>query len=263
LANPWVENIVSSSSVLELLISDTISRPLLNLSDPSTPYTGCVIAISGLNPSLVKGTSKDDGTCSSVFTADCLTEIRSTIYNVASAYSGTPAGSAEHLNCNSLLSAVSLNSTSKCDPHLITEYIGSQFLPNNFTGYPDSACPTVNVGDSNATIGHRAFFSWGDIEETGPDNYTIYDKTVTSHVPVFVATWLKDVSNGTSSVSSSGGGGWADTQIMCIPANDTQPGSRNLTEAQKTQTGAAGKIYGMGMKIFGVVGLTVLFGVLV
>jgi len=43
---------------------------------------------------------------------------------------------------------------------------------------------------------------------------------------------------------------------MCIPANETQPGSRNITEAEKTQKSAAGKHnLGVGMPI--AVGLSV------
>jgi hypothetical protein len=239
-------------------------RPLLNLLDPSIPYTGCVIAVSGLNLSLVKDTSKDDGTCSSVFGAACLSEIRATIYNVASSYSGTPAGSADGFDCNQLLNEVSLNSSSSCNPYLFNEYIGTQFLPNNFTGYPKPACPIANPGDSNVTDGHRPFFSWGSsIEEQTPDNYTIYDKVVTSHIPVFVATWLKATSNN-SSTGVPSTGGWADTQIMCIPANETQPGSRNITEVEKAQSsGAARNVIGIGMKVLGVVGSAVLFGLVV
>jgi hypothetical protein len=240
----------------------TSCRPLQNLSDPSIPYTGCVITITELNSSRVKDTSKDTGNCSTVFGGDCLEEIRNSIQGAASSYSGTPAGSASNFECSNIFDILTFaqNKDSKCSANLFTETIATQFLPNNFTGDPKPICPITNPGDSNSTDGHRAFFGWGALAETKPDNYTIYDIAVTSHMPVFVATWLKNASNTAGSYTLTPGSGWADTQIMCIPANETQPGSRNFTEAQSTQTGAAEKISGMGVWAFGVASLTVLFG---
>jgi hypothetical protein len=232
-----------------------------NLSDPSTLYTGCVIAIAQLNSAIAKDTSKDNGNCSVVFGDDCLAEIRNSIQDAASSYSETPAGSANSFECSNIFDGITFaqNSSSKCSANLFAEVISSQFLPNNFTGYPNPVCPITNPGDSNVTDGHRSFFSWGS-PETQPDNHTIYDMAVTSHVPVFVATWLKNASNATGLQELTPGSGWADTQIMCIPANETQPGSRNFTEAESTQTGAAVKVNGLGMGVLGVFGLTVLFG---
>ena len=133
-------------------------------------------------------------------------------------------------------------------------------------------CPITNPGDSNTMSGHRAFFGWAGAE-TQPDNFSLYDMAVTSHVPLFVATWLKSTGNTTAGPS---GVGWADTQILCIPANQTQPGSRSVAGTQTAQTsqtsqtpqtthkGTAVKIGGMGnVGVFGGVGLTILFGLFV
>ena len=187
--------------------------------------------------------------------------IRKSIQDAASSYSGTPAGSASNFECSNIFDILAFNQDkdSKCGANLFAETISAQFLPNNFTGNPNPVCPITNPGDSNSTDGYRAFFGWGAQAETKLDNYTIYDMAITSHMPVFVATWLKNASNATGSYSLTPGSGWADTQIMCIPANETQPGSRNSTEAQ---AGAAEKISGIGVWVFGVAGLTVLFGLI-
>lgn len=163
-----------------------------------------------------------------------------------------------------MLNRVTLNSSSSCDPGLFTEYVGSQFLPNNLTGPLYPQCPIANPADSNSTDGYRAFFGFGSsIGDQDIDNFTIYDQVITSHLPVFVTMWLKSTSNASTTGELLTPGGWADTQVMCIPANQTQPGSRNFTEAEKTQAGAAGKVTGAGMGMIGVVSLTVLFGLFV
>ena len=185
------------------------------------------------------------------------------INNTASSYSGTAAGSVDGFDCFQLLNGISSNSSSKCDSSLLAETFSTQFLPNNFTGLNRTgACPLVNPGDSNSTDGHRSFFSFGtSIGSQATDNFTIYDQVITSYLPVFVAMWLKSTSNSSSSTGETfSPGAWADTQIMCISANDTQPGSRNFTEAQSTQN-AGGKVT-VGTGLVGIVGLAVLLGLI-
>jgi hypothetical protein len=57
----------------------------------------------------------------------------------------------------------------------------------------------------------------------------MYDNTVRSPQPVFVAAWLKATSNDTSVTT----GGWSDSMVFCIPTKETEPGSRTLADADK------------------------------
>jgi hypothetical protein len=57
----------------------------------------------------------------------------------------------------------------------------------------------------------------------------MYDNTVRSPQPVFVAAWLKATSNDTSVAT----GGWADSRVFCIPTKETELGSRTLADADK------------------------------
>lgn len=77
-------------------------------------------------------------------------------------------------------------------------------------------------------------------------------------LPVIVATWLKYPGNATSGVSvgSSGSGNWAHTQLFCLPANQTESGSRNVTQA-KAAVGA-GSVGGVAGGMFGIVALAVM-----
>ena len=130
--------------------------------------------------------------------------------------------------------------------------IGSRFLPGNFTGptSPPVCSDPTNPGNSNET--NPAFFSWGDIASTAPDNFTIYDEAIKTPLPLIVATWLKD-----SGSQGEEGNGWADTKLMCIPGNVTEPGSRTLAEATK---GGAIRLGPLSGQLRWVVGLSLVLG---
>ena len=130
------------------------------------------------------------------------------------------------------------------------------FLPNNFTGPLNSRCLVGNPGDGNFT---NTLFGYGVGGGSGMNNFTAYDRAIRTPQPVIVATWLKATDNTTFGSSL----GWADTQVMCIKSNITQPGSRNITEAEADKAaGAPGRIRGLGRGMFAVVGLTVYISLL-
>jgi hypothetical protein len=133
-----------------------------------------------------------------------------------------------------------------------TGSIGSRFLPGNFTGptSPAVCSDPTNPGNSNET--NRAFFAWGDIASTALDNFTIYDEAIKTPLPLIVATWLKE-----SGIQEEGGNGWADTKLMCIPGNVTEPGSRTLAEATK---GGAIRFGPLSGRLGWVVGLSLVLG---
>ena len=86
-------------------------------------------------------------------------------------------------------------------------------------------------------------------------NFTVYDQAILYPQPVFVATWLKNV----TAYPETNGNMYADVRIMCIPANNTTPGSRNLTQAEASGAARAG---GLGMGSLAIVGMSMVFGFL-
>ena len=123
MANIGIEDIAIYSIIKCFYFMLTSCSPVQNLSDPSLPYTGRIFAVGRLNSSTIKDTSKDDGACSSVFGADCLSEIRDSIQHAASSHSGTPADSADSFECTKIFNTLTFGTTngSKCGPSLFTE----------------------------------------------------------------------------------------------------------------------------------------------
>ncbi|KAL3419448.1 hypothetical protein PVAG01_09670 [Phlyctema vagabunda] len=216
------------------------TSPLQNLSDAaSLPYTGCLIALVGLS-ALENGT--DDGTCTSVIGSDCVREIISVVNASAAGLSGAETGSSDSVSCPSLLDGLS----SGCS-NLWTATNNNQFLPNNFTNLSDPDCSNpVNKGNSNSTSG--AFFGWGDSESTARGDFTVYDNVISTSTPIIVTTWLKATSNVTDIPSTVvTNSGWADTKLICLPANVIEAGSRNVT---KPAADSAGRRVRMGSMVF-------------
>ncbi|KAN0112634.1 hypothetical protein V8E51_005585 [Hyaloscypha variabilis] len=218
------------------------TSPLQNLSDPSLPFTGCAIGFEDPTSAGSKTAENDDGTCTSVLTPDCVQELIASVNATASSWSGTMS---ENINCLSLLPTYQ-TSSSKCYQQW-SGLIGTQFLPASFSSTPNpGACQGVNPGDSNAA--NLSFFGWSD-GTAAPDNFTYYDRAIRSPTPFLVAMWLKPA-NGSGNaigVSSSGSSGaWADTQLLCIPGNKTEPGSRSIETADQAAPSASSTPTGTG-----------------
>ena len=111
MANPRPQNQVSNTPQNTRLPLTTSSSPIQNLSDPSLPYTSCVVIPNGVPISSSKA-QQDDGTCSSVFSADCLSEL--TAYINSTAHSFTGIDQTNSSPCSELLENVSGSSSSKC-----------------------------------------------------------------------------------------------------------------------------------------------------
>jgi hypothetical protein len=78
-------------------------------------------------------------------------------------------------------------------------------------------------------------------------------------MPFFAAMWLKNgtqVSATEVTFDPNKNNGWAETQIVCIPADQTQAGSRTLKQAQDALENAAGRVGGWELGVVGVAGLT-------
>ncbi len=152
-----------------------------------------------------------------------------------------------------------------------------EFLPNTFAAPSprNDSCAVVNPGDSDETS--AVFPSWDDMtSNVGPDDFTVYDQAVQYPTPVFFSVWLKEGAGASPAATTTGDvtvtvAGWADTRVVCLPANVTSPGSRDesnvvlggtsstapATPTTTGKKGAAGRVDSMGMGL-GVVGLTVL-----
>ncbi|KAF8850976.1 hypothetical protein BDZ45DRAFT_696273 [Acephala macrosclerotiorum] len=84
------------------------------------------------------------------------------------------------------------------------------------TSGPD--CRVVDVNAANLTaIIKNGWMSFG----TEEGNYTVYDTALRIPTPMIVTTWAK-----------TGNSGWADTKVMCVPANQTiTAGSRDVDDS--------------------------------
>jgi hypothetical protein len=222
---------------------DNFVSPLENLLDPSYPYNGCIVIplhVVTSNPNA----NKDDGTCSSVLSSDCLAELKSQLTRAIDSTTG-------YSGCGDILGNVGTSPTSKCyqawDP---SGYSASRLIPFNTTA--DEQC-NLNPGNSDAS--NPSFLSWHyDNYSDAPNNFTNYDHAILFPQPVFVVAYT----NSSGSTTSS---------IMCIPANNTTPGSRTVGEADGTSTSSGamgsttpkkssgGMVEGSGVKLAAVIGM--------
>jgi hypothetical protein len=147
------------------------------------------------------------------------------------------------------MSTLGTSTSSKCFNQW-QGWVATQFLPQNFTGdtypyYPN--CKSDNPGASNAT---DLLLAFGDGGQIGASNFTVYDRYIRIPQPVFVAVWLKATFSTELSHNP-----WSDSRIMCIPANNTTPGSRTVAEADKAALGTR-----MEFDLFGVLAVAAVVG---
>ncbi|KUJ06476.1 uncharacterized protein LY89DRAFT_769357 [Mollisia scopiformis] len=212
------------------------TSPLQNLTDPSLPYQGCVVALQ-LSSTSLKTSVYDNGDCTAAFTAACVAEIIAKANSSSSSISGTSTSA--DTQCSALLSQISSlsqDSTSTCKGLIAGGGSSGLTVPNVTAAESQTSCPIIDPGNSNATSG--AFFTLGDIVQ-GKDNFETYDTDLETPLPLLVTAWLFDRNAGTS-----GGGAWADTRLMCIPRNQTiSKGSRDVggTAAASGGTSGTGK----------------------
>lgn len=197
----------------------------MNLSDPSLPYTGCIIIPRSVR---VAG-REDDGSCSGIFNSGCISEILSKVNASAAAFSGTQKGSAAAFSCPQLIQSITTSSSSKC----ASQWHGStstEFLANNFSTEGTSSRRCIPTNET----GHP-FFGWA--KEPNPRaDFSDYDQAIRTPHPMIVTVWLKATDHDLDDPKRDSPG-WADTKLFCIPANNTVPGSRNLTVANRAAGG--------------------------
>lgn len=217
--------------------------PVQNLSDPSLPYSGCVIVLSGFTPS--DGAANDSGNCSSVLSSACVKEIISGVNKTASLLSGISVASGD--TCSQLVTSFATGSGSECE--------NFSFTAENFTFPPTSVdtvggpgsnggCRVANAGDSNSA--DLAFIEWDD-----DDTAATFTEVTQISQPIIFASWLKPTKGSSGPVFGS-----ADTQLMCIPVSTEHSSSGNGNGSQ--QSGAVGMMGGLQKGTFAFLGLAVL-----
>ncbi|KAK0100826.1 hypothetical protein ONS95_007274 [Cadophora gregata] len=207
------------------------TSPTVNLTDPKElPYTGCYMVLMTSEKKNFGDGQKEDGSCNSVLSADCIKDLITHVNDTAASYSGTSGGTnSTKLNCFDLMSGLVKNEKSKCwqqypawfDDQFLPEYPGISST-TNATDNPIVSCPPVGAGDMDT-------FHLGYNQAAGPNRFTDYDRVLKTPLAVVLTAWLKDDHSPYMDVRR-----WADTRLMCIPGNIASPGSRNLTEALKS-----------------------------
>ena len=221
----------------------------MNFSDSTLPYTGCIIVPRSV---MVAG-REDDGTCSGILNDACISEIFSKVNTSASLISGRQKGSSASFSCPQLIKAITGSSSSKCHDQW-SGSISTEFLPNDYsngTVSPRRCVPQNSTG--------HPFFGWK--KEANPNtDFTDYDQAIRTPHPVIVAVWLK-AEEGSVDDEDDDEPRWAETKLFCIPANNTQPGSRNLTIANRAAgAGVRGmEVWDRGVLLL-VMGAVVVFG---
>ena len=270
-ANHWSSNRVTTPTPIQKSAQNTDipspNRPVLNLTDASEiPYTGCVFVFNdlGRDSNYKNEGNSENGTCNTILSSSCRAHLLDTVTKNAASLSGQARGSRSDFSCPTLFgSGGSLTSEGPCEDQW-SGTVSSQFLPNNFTDRRNTlepGCPLTNVG--NSTVEDEPFFAWLQ-ESTDSDNYTLYDRAVLNALPVLTVAWLKSTSNETGQqiiVNGNDAGGWSDARLMCITANDTQPGSRNLTQVEHDEN--SGVKLGGSWALMGAVALSVAIGLVV
>src|SRR4051794_37058512 len=98
---------------------------------------------------------------------------------------GSVTGSDPDSSCQTLISALNRDRTSKYDGE-INGFVSGQSLNNNFTANPSSdTCQGQNPGNSNSS--NTDLLSWSDTPGTAPDNFTEYDLAILYPLPLLVA----------------------------------------------------------------------------
>ena len=214
-----------SASYCSVYIDGTLtaSSPLLNLSDPNLPFRACLVAPMDFNQTNSKA-ANDDGTCSSVFSNECVTDMNKFLKNYAEEQA---KGASSRTNCGGLGMLISRNVTS-------CKGISGSFTSGTFTGGQSktkAGCEPFNAGRSGPGTG--SLFGWSNGIQ---DGFMRYDNAITTPAPLFVIAWRN---------KTTGGGLWSDSRFMCVAANVTKAGSRSVQEARKSGAARLGVTSGL------------------
>ncbi|KAG4441558.1 hypothetical protein IFR05_002943 [Cadophora sp. M221] len=201
-----------------------------------------------------KGNAKDDGSCNTVLSSDCVKDILKYVNSTAQGISGTYMGNSSYFKCSDLTKHLPEGKKSACWQKWSVS-ASSRFLPDssltaNATNYRVRTCPSVDKEETNPFA--RNVFNTFHFNENGPNNFTSYDKALRNPLPMIVATWLKE--DHSKRVKWEQGPSFVGTKLICIPANVSSPGSRTLAEALKSDSPARSR---GGMIVVGMLSLAI------
>ncbi|PVH83789.1 hypothetical protein DL98DRAFT_512943 [Cadophora sp. DSE1049] len=227
--------------------------PPLNLTNPNTlPYTGCYMAL--LTSDDNERHAEDDGTCKNVLSKDCLEELIDHVNTTAQSVTGSYMGNSSFFDCTDLTRGLIKDKKSKCwrqwGATASEHFLPDSSLIANATNQDDTSCPSIGHSDPLA----RTHYTSVSHDDGGPSNFTAYDRELRNPLPLVIATWLKHDDSG--AIIWNQGRNFAGTKVICIPANATTPGSRNIAEARKS--GGTARVPGLRRVLVGALSILIL-----
>ncbi|KAK0100825.1 hypothetical protein ONS95_007273 [Cadophora gregata] len=246
---------LNTSSVWEAV--EVKTTPSLNLTNTTTlPYTGCYIPLHGIIDE--KKHALDDGTCRNVLEQECFEELMgrldTTKLNIQASYI---SNSSSQFNCDNVKRGLVKTGKEDCR-HLWTVLLSTNPLP--------VSTPTVNsttdaqscddIGNRDHISRTQYFLRWGNMSGR---NFKVYDQALRNPFPLIIVTWPKQDYSQTPEWNVANN--VIDTKVICIPANVTTPGSRNITEALKSA--GTTRASGLSGAMFGVMILSLLWELMV
>ncbi|MCJ1377731.1 hypothetical protein MMC17_000827 [Xylographa soralifera] len=200
------------------------STPFVDLSAPSLPLTGCVLALAEAgSPRSTDADGVGPGTCAGVLSADCQTALVEQVNNASLANSGsgpsTMAVCAEYLatmpaQCGDALSIVAVAAPLGNAPALSN---------SNCLDYP-------SLGNGSAT--QASLIETESAPYSPASDTATYDVWVKQATPLVITAWLK---NGTGPES------WADTRLVCSTPDEVAKGSQVVSGCGRTVGAWGGK----------------------
>ncbi|MCJ1405260.1 hypothetical protein MMC11_008487 [Xylographa trunciseda] len=210
------------------------STPFIDLSAPSLPLTGCVLALAeGGSPKSTNADGVGQGTCAGVLSTDCQNALVEQVNNASLANSGM--GPSTMAMCAAYLETM----PAECSGNAFSVVAVAAPL-GNAPSLSSSNCPGYpSLGNGSAT--QASLIETESAPYSPASNTATYDTWVKQATPLVITAWLK---NGT------GPEGWSDTRLVCSTPDNVAKGSRVVSGSGRT----AGRWGGWGVVVLGVVG---------
>ncbi|MCJ1414641.1 hypothetical protein MMC32_000968 [Xylographa parallela] len=222
----------ANNSGLILQTFSLASIPFVDLSAPSLPLTGCVLALAVPGS---PGSSDRDGTgqdtCAGVLSTECAAALVAQANNASLANSGT--GPSSVAMCALVLAQLPV----ECGGEALS-VVGVAAPFGNPPSLSESDCPDYPAA-GNGSAAQAALLETQSAPYSPASDTATYDIWVKQATPLLLTAWLK---NGT------GPEGWADTRLVCSTPDEVVAGSRVVSGGGRT----VGRWGGWGVVLLGV-----------
>ncbi|MCJ1390076.1 hypothetical protein MMC18_002934 [Xylographa bjoerkii] len=210
------------------------SAPFIDLSAPSLPLTGCVLALEEAgSPKSTDVDGEGQGTCAGVLSTDCQNALVDQVNNASLVNSGM--GPSTMAMCAEYLATM----PAECSGDTFSVVAVAAPL-GNAPSLSISDCPGYpSIGNGSAT--QASLIETESAPYTPASNTATYDTWVKQATPLIITAWLK---NGT------GPEAWSDTRLVCSTPDDVVKGSRVVSGSGRT----VGRWGGWGVVVLGMVG---------